>query len=108
MRRNGTLSLAARRSILDAARVVRQRYVKINARLDRGPVLTLVTSPPVTAPADRGHTTTVTADGELFRAACSCGEWATSKAMGVSSAKGAATRHRNAAAASAVTLVTAA
>jgi hypothetical protein len=49
-------------------------------------------------PVEVGHVTRVTPLADKYVASCECGEW-TSKPMGEGHAKGAATRHRNAAAA---------
>lgn len=118
-RKNFALSNADRRAMSATKHAYRIQWTALSARYDRGllgpqvrraqanaPAVLPRTAPTVAAPVrpvakvpvSTGlHTTAVQAEGELFRAVCSC-SWS-SKPTRESSAKGAATRHRNSTAA---------
>lgn len=114
-RRNATRN--ARRARRARATTVRQRFVRLaadHARTQPDPApgvrgaATPATITRAAVAADKpdstpestpgGHTLTATGEGEHWHGTCSCGNWATSRAMKrEASVKGAHTRHVNAA-----------
>lgn len=88
-----TMTRAARRTLTARTHAHRVRYQQIAARLDRKHAT--VTALPTRPALVETHVIRLVEDGEKHRAVCSCGELNT-RPMGISAAKGQATRHRNA------------
>lgn len=86
---------SSRRNVVSIAaqRARREKFTRIYAGAVRGAVT-------VAAPAPVTHDTTVTETPEGHVAVCSCGAFQSKATARAATAKGAATRHRNQAAAS--------